>query len=100
MARFMGSVDSSKSRTTPTRLGHYDLCTVARSWTGSVKVYMYVKANEDCVHISLAQGSTTGTDFSLYNVPIAALLDRDARTTLFRALAADVLSDGNSRMAA
>ncbi len=115
MARFYGKLSGDNSSTSPTRLGHGHLQLIARSWTGSINVSMYVTYNTiapvgrqrkpreeavDCVRISIAEGSTDGRGMELYNGPIAALLERDARTTLFRALAADIMSDGDSKIAA
>jgi hypothetical protein len=116
MARFYGTLDGDNSSTNPSRLGRRYLGVAARSWGGSIIVNMYTTQKElplqgrqrvrryediDSVRIRVAMGSTNtgGGGFTLYDGPIAALLDRDARTTLFRALAADVLSDGDSERA-
>jgi hypothetical protein len=92
MARFYGSIQGARGEAT--RLGHRNsgLMTVARSYSGSVVVELYADGEEDCVRISVAEGSTTRGEKLIYNGPLSRILEQGARKTMLQALVQEELT--------
>jgi hypothetical protein len=73
MARFFGTVQGGRGKAT--RLGHKEMYVTAQSYSGSVIVAMFTENGEDYVSIGLGNGSTGGSNFSLYSGPVKNLFD-------------------------
>jgi hypothetical protein len=93
MARFRGTVCGGRGEAS--RLGHATsgLNVCAQSYSGDVTVRFHAHGDEDYVCIQVGQHGRGYPDVTLYDGPIATLLEQSGRKTLVTALAKEFIMD-------
>lgn len=96
MARFRGTVQGGRGQAS--RLGHATsgLAVEAMSYSGDVYVRMYAWQDEDHVLISVHPHGRGLWGLTIYDGPVAQLLDQSSRKTMLTALSCEMLADPNA----